>query len=119
MLLVSPLINFTDQKEPAFCFCGVEFQSIQSILEVHTRINAARGRKMLRRSREWLRPPNSSSRIVLLAMGLALELAKSTVRFSLGEFTTAQEIDTAVRIILQIIQRTHARHIAQTEHVAI
>jgi cysteine desulfurase len=56
---------------------------------------------------------------VLLAMGLPLELAKSAVRFSLGKSTSAQEIDTAVRIILQIIQRTHARHIAPTEHVAI
>src|SRR5437016_2175928 len=65
MLLVSPLINFMDRKGPAFCFCGVEFQLIRSILEVHTRINDARGRKMLRRLREWLRPPNSSSRIVL------------------------------------------------------
>ena len=56
---------------------------------------------------------------VLLAMGLPLKLAKSAVRFSLGKFTSAQEINVAVRIILQIIQRTHARHIAQTEHVAI
>ena len=56
---------------------------------------------------------------VLLAMGLPLELAKSAVRFSLGKFTTVQEIDAAVRIILQIVQRTHARHIAQTEQVAI
>ncbi len=56
---------------------------------------------------------------VLLAMGLPLELAKSAVRFSLGKFTTTQEIDDAVRVILQIIQRTHARHTAQTEHVAI
>jgi cysteine desulfurase len=56
---------------------------------------------------------------VLLAMGLSLELAKSAVRFSLGKFTTGREIDGAVRVILQIIQRTHARHIAQTEHLAI
>ena len=55
---------------------------------------------------------------VLLAMGLPLELAKSAIRFSLGKFTTAQEIDRAARVVLQIIQRTHARHIAQTERVA-
>ena len=56
---------------------------------------------------------------VLLAMGLPLEFAMSTIRFSLGKFTTAQEIDRAARVVLQIIQRTHARHIAQTERVAI
>jgi len=56
---------------------------------------------------------------VLLAMGLPLELAQSAVRFSLGKFTTAPEIDAAVRVILQIVQRTHARRIAQTEHVAL
>src|SRR5437764_1436048 len=53
---------------------------------------------------------------VLLAMGLPLGLAQSAVRFSLGKFTTAQQIDAAVTIIFQIIERTHAKHLAQTEH---
>src|SRR5438270_1307882 len=56
---------------------------------------------------------------VLLAMGLPLELAKSAVRFSLGKFTASEEIDAAARVVSCIIQRTHARHIAQTEQVAI
>src|SRR5438105_139568 len=62
---VSPLINFMVQKGPGFCFYEVEFRLIQSILEVRTRINDARGRKTLRQLRGWLRPPNSSSRIAL------------------------------------------------------
>src|SRR5437660_11805631 len=45
---------------------------------------------------------------VLLAMGLPLELAKSAVRFSLGNFTSAQEIKVAVSIILQLMQPMHA-----------
>src|SRR5437762_4984830 len=56
---------------------------------------------------------------VLLAFGLPLKLEKSAVRFSLGKFTTAQQIDAAVTIIFQIIERTHAKHLAQTEHVTI
>ena len=42
---------------------------------------------------------------VLLAMGLPMERARSTVRFSLGKQTTAQEIDGAAKAIGRIIER--------------
>jgi cysteine desulfurase len=56
---------------------------------------------------------------VLLAMGLPLEVAKSAVRFSLGKFTTSEEIDAAARVVSHIIQRANAKRIAQTEQIAI
>ena len=45
---------------------------------------------------------------VLLAMGVAPELARSTVRFSLGKETTAQEIETAVSRLPEIFARIAA-----------
>ncbi len=51
---------------------------------------------------------------VLIAMGLSRDAAFETVRFSLGRFTTAQEIDaaveatvTAVRYVRDMTQETH------------
>lgn len=46
---------------------------------------------------------------VLLAMGLPLALAKSAIRFSLGRFTTANQISAAANIVGRIIHRTNAR----------
>jgi len=46
---------------------------------------------------------------VLLAMGLPLALAKSAIRFSLGNHTTAQEISTTAGIVSEIVQRTNAK----------
>jgi cysteine desulfurase len=42
---------------------------------------------------------------VLLAMGLSTEDARSTVRFSLSRFTTAEEIDRAVVLLREIVPR--------------
>ncbi len=42
---------------------------------------------------------------VLLAMGLSERLARAAVRFSLGRFTTDQEIDYALKEIPPIVQR--------------
>ena len=44
---------------------------------------------------------------VLLAMGAAPELARATVRFSLGRQTTVEEIDEAVRRLPEIFARLH------------
>ena len=46
---------------------------------------------------------------VLLAMGLPLALAKSAIRFSLGKYTTAEEISTTAGIVSEIVQRTNAK----------
>jgi cysteine desulfurase len=45
---------------------------------------------------------------VLLAMGIAPSLAKASVRFSLGRFTTAAEIDSAARIVVAAVARLRA-----------
>jgi cysteine desulfurase len=42
---------------------------------------------------------------VLLAMRLPIERARSVVRFSLGQWTTAEEIDGAAQAIARILHR--------------
>jgi cysteine desulfurase len=42
---------------------------------------------------------------VLLAMGMSTEDARSTVRFSLSRFTTADEVDRAVALLREIVPR--------------
>jgi cysteine desulfurase len=42
---------------------------------------------------------------VLLAMGLSPEEARSTIRFSLSRFTTAQEIERTVELLREIVPR--------------
>jgi cysteine desulfurase len=46
---------------------------------------------------------------VLLAMGLPTERARSAVRFSLGKWTTAEEIEAAGAAIKRIIERLRSR----------
>jgi cysteine desulfurase len=46
---------------------------------------------------------------VLLAMGLPMERARSAVRFSLGKWTTADEIQRAGDAVQKIIDRLHSR----------
>jgi cysteine desulfurase len=46
---------------------------------------------------------------VLLAMGLPLALARSAIRFSIGKYTTNEEISATTRIVSEIVQRTNAK----------
>jgi len=46
---------------------------------------------------------------VLLAMGLPIERARSAVRFSLGKWTTADEIKTAADTVRKIVDRLETR----------
>jgi cysteine desulfurase len=48
---------------------------------------------------------------VLLAMGVAPEVAQATVRFSLGKQTTEAEIDASIEKMNGVFQRIHARSI--------
>jgi cysteine desulfurase len=45
---------------------------------------------------------------VLKAMGFSNERARSSLRFSLGRFTTAEEIDRAVKIVPEVIAKLRA-----------
>jgi cysteine desulfurase len=49
---------------------------------------------------------------VLRSMGIREELAHSTIRFSLGRFTTEEEIDYVVQKLTQIVPRLRAGHTA-------
>jgi cysteine desulfurase len=51
---------------------------------------------------------------VLLAMGLPLALARSAIRFSVGKYTTAEEISATAGIVSEIVQRTNARRSEKT-----
>jgi cysteine desulfurase len=51
---------------------------------------------------------------VLLAMGLPLALARSAIRFSLGKYTTEEEISATVGIVSEIVQRTNAKRSEKT-----
>ena len=46
---------------------------------------------------------------VLLAMGLSLEDAKSSVRFSLGKLTTPAQIEQAISIVCEVVSRQTRR----------
>jgi cysteine desulfurase len=46
---------------------------------------------------------------VLLAMGLPLALARSAIRFSIGKYTTEEEVSATAGIVSEIVQRTNAK----------
>jgi cysteine desulfurase len=54
---------------------------------------------------------------VLLAMGLPLVLARSAIRFSVGKYTTAEEISATAGIVSEIVQRTNAKRSEKTVSV--
>src|SRR6266702_4391835 len=51
---------------------------------------------------------------VLLAMGLPLAFARSAIRFSIGKYTTAEEISATASIVSEIVQRTNAKRSEKT-----
>ena len=51
---------------------------------------------------------------VLLAMGLPLALARSAIRFSIGKYTTEEEISATAGIVSEIVQRTNAKRSEKT-----
>ena len=51
---------------------------------------------------------------VLLAMGLPLALARSAIRFSIGKYTTEEDISATAGIVSEIVQRTNAKRSEKT-----
>src|SRR5213593_3790865 len=51
---------------------------------------------------------------VLLAMGLPPALARSAIRFSIGKYTTEEEISATAGIVSEIVQRTNAKRSEKT-----
>jgi cysteine desulfurase len=54
---------------------------------------------------------------VLLAMGLPLAFARSAIRFSVGKYTTEEEIAATAGIVSEIVQRTNAKRRQKTVSV--
>lgn len=52
---------------------------------------------------------------ILLSMGIAQELVRSSLRFSFSRFTTEQEIDVAVSVIIRLVR--HMRNQSSTSYV--
>ena len=51
---------------------------------------------------------------VLLAMGLDEDIARASLRFGLGRFTTAEEIDFAIEAVAQAVERLRRTSVAWT-----
>ncbi|MGP0063714.1 MAG: cysteine desulfurase family protein [Isosphaeraceae bacterium] len=51
---------------------------------------------------------------VLLAMGLNEDLARSSLRFGLGQFTTPEEIDFAIEAVAKAVERLRSHGVAWT-----
>jgi cysteine desulfurase len=51
---------------------------------------------------------------VLLAMGLSEEMARASLRFGLGRFTTAEEIDFAIEAVAAAVARLRKKSVAWT-----
>jgi cysteine desulfurase len=51
---------------------------------------------------------------VLLAMGLPLAIARSAIRFSIGKYSTEEEISATAGIVSEIVQRTNAKRSEKT-----
>ena len=51
---------------------------------------------------------NSAPSHVLLAMGLSEELARSSLRFSVGPGITSEDLDDVVSALEEIVQRTRS-----------
>ncbi len=51
---------------------------------------------------------------VLLAMGLSEDLARSSLRFGLGRFTTSEEIDFAIESVARAVERLRSQGVAWT-----
>jgi cysteine desulfurase len=51
---------------------------------------------------------------VLLAMGLDEDVARASLRFGLGRFTTAEEIDFAIEAVAAAVARLRKKSVAWT-----
>jgi cysteine desulfurase len=78
------------------CFLGVDGESLLTMLDLEG-VLASHGSAC---SSGALEPSR-----ILLNMGLSRELAGSSLRFSFSRFTTAEEIDRAVDIIVQVVSK--------------
>jgi cysteine desulfurase len=51
---------------------------------------------------------------VLLAMGLDEDMARSSLRFGLGRFTTTEEIDFAIDAVAEAVERLRSQSVVWT-----
>ena len=80
-------------------FCGVDGENLLIQLDL-AKIAAAHGSACTSGSIEPSR--------VLLSMGVSRELARSSLRFSLSRFTTKEEIDRCIEVVVDRVKRLRA-----------
>ena len=56
---------------------------------------------------------------VLLAMGLDEDMARASLRFGLGRFTTAEEIDFAVEAVAEAVERLRSHSAAWSARTSV
>ncbi len=78
------------------CFLGVDAETLLIQLDLHG-IAASQGSACSSGSLEPSR--------ILIAMGLSQTLARSSIRFSLSRFTTEQEIDYTVELLVALVPK--------------
>jgi cysteine desulfurase len=81
------------------CFRGIESHTL--LAAVHPRVAASTG--------SACHSQDAKISSVLQAMNVPVEWARGTVRFSVGRFTTPQEIDTAVAIVAEAVRQLRRR----------
>ncbi|MFH0951131.1 MAG: cysteine desulfurase family protein [bacterium] len=80
-----------------FSFLGVEGEAVLMGLDLEGQIAVSTGSACA--------SSNLKASHVLLAMGIAQEVAHNAVRFTLGKHNTKQEVDIAVKVLAQVVER--------------
>jgi cysteine desulfurase len=92
-------LNHSVPNTLSVCFRGIDSHTL--LAAIHDRVAASTG--------SACHSHNAKVSSVLQAMNVPLEWARGTVRFSVGRFTTAREIDTAVGVLAEAVRELRRR----------
>ena len=98
-LRVNSDTNYSVPNTLSICFRGVDSHLL--LASIHHRVAASTG--------SACHAQNANISSVLQAMNVPVEWARGTVRFSVGRFTTQNEIDKAVNIVADAVRELRRR----------